>query len=532
MRNLRNLRGESKPELDRHTTSSLNNSFDMTQLMSTLGSPPRQNRNTVETMDFTPSPIPAYRGSSSPCLRQRGGSMWNLASTGLRQRGLKLSPQRRHSVSSPINLTKVSASSVVSPEVSFHRRRESAGAILSSADDTADMSVDYYDNTFDKSESFVFSPDRRYSSIQNAKSASSCESDIFHHHKSEINNNADTKRNEIPVLPQVNPDEDMSSNEAFIDNGEQDHPEKIRIQGTGYCACLFKMCVVIAVFLVVAYISGLYLQSSQDGPAPETCNATTITVVASDFSRSAPLKIFGQDLAVEIVTNALGIFIKNPFRPLVLSLHGWSGVGKSHLADLIVNFLRPTSATTFIVPLEITQFVNIRNATENMLSYIHPCFVNIFIFEEMEEVTKGYMASVGAVIERVRRSKNTSVIFLLLSTNGARIINRVVLDHIKTGGKRHDISSEYLVASLLAGLEQDSVYSELFGLVDYWIPLMPLEKVHVLKCIERELLARKKSYHETVATDLAERLFYVPQEFPIFSKSGCKNIGTLVDIES
>lgn len=48
-------------------------------------------------------------------------------------------------------------------------------------------------------------------------------------------------------------------------------------------------------------------------------------------------KLFGQHIASRIILKAVNGFMsnKNPKKPLVLSLHGWTGTGKNFVSELI-----------------------------------------------------------------------------------------------------------------------------------------------------------------------------------------------------
>lgn len=48
-------------------------------------------------------------------------------------------------------------------------------------------------------------------------------------------------------------------------------------------------------------------------------------------------KLFGQHIASRIILKAVSGFMsnKNPKKPLVLSLHGWTGTGKNFVSELI-----------------------------------------------------------------------------------------------------------------------------------------------------------------------------------------------------
>eukprot|EP00058_Branchiostoma_floridae_P014802 XP_002600290.1 hypothetical protein BRAFLDRAFT_66793 [Branchiostoma floridae] len=64
----------------------------------------------------------------------------------------------------------------------------------------------------------------------------------------------------------------------------------------------------------------------------------------------------------------------------------------------------------------------------------------------------------------------------------------------------------------------------------YFIPFLPLEREHVVRCAEVELAANGGVITtETVQRTVAEMQFY-PKERPVFSKYGCKRLSVRVDI--
>ena len=52
-------------------------------------------------------------------------------------------------------------------------------------------------------------------------------------------------------------------------------------------------------------------------------------------------KLFGQDLVIDVLVNIITAHVNNPSppKPLVLSFHGPTGVGKTHVSNIIVDHL-------------------------------------------------------------------------------------------------------------------------------------------------------------------------------------------------
>lgn len=73
-------------------------------------------------------------------------------------------------------------------------------------------------------------------------------------------------------------------------------------------------------------------------------------------------------------------------------------------------------------------------------------------------------------------------------------------------------------------------------LIDFYIPFLPLERLHVKNCIKTELLKynfedKKKYEKENLENDLdqiADEMVYEPPGLNKFSTAGCKRVPNLV----
>eukprot|EP00058_Branchiostoma_floridae_P003271 XP_002588759.1 hypothetical protein BRAFLDRAFT_125633 [Branchiostoma floridae] len=64
----------------------------------------------------------------------------------------------------------------------------------------------------------------------------------------------------------------------------------------------------------------------------------------------------------------------------------------------------------------------------------------------------------------------------------------------------------------------------------YFVPFLPLEREHVLKCAEVELAANGQAIGMETAQRIAAEMQFYPKERPFFSKYGCKRLSVRVDI--
>ena len=71
-------------------------------------------------------------------------------------------------------------------------------------------------------------------------------------------------------------------------------------------------------------------------------------------------------------------------------------------------------------------------------------------------------------------------------------------------------------------------------LVDYFVPFLPLERVHVKQCAVQELKLQSTNFNRThsIACDsfdlladlVVEQMTFMPKESKIFSETGCKRV--------
>lgn len=70
-------------------------------------------------------------------------------------------------------------------------------------------------------------------------------------------------------------------------------------------------------------------------------SSDTVLLVALGLECDLAQHLAGQHLARALVVKALKAFVQDPAptKPLVLSLHGWTGTGKSYVSSLLAHYL-------------------------------------------------------------------------------------------------------------------------------------------------------------------------------------------------
>ncbi|MBN3299801.1 TOR1B protein, partial [Amia calva] len=163
---------------------------------------------------------------------------------------------------------------------------------------------------------------------------------------------------------------------------------------------------------------------------------------------------------------------------------------------------------------------------------------SMFIFDEMDKMHPVLIDSIKPFLDYYEYLNGVSyrqAIFIFLSNAGGEKINEVAWQFWKEGKERLSIQLEDLETSLSnelfsnknSGFWHTSLIDK--NLVDFFIPLLPLEHKHVQMCVLAEMEERNLKPDEKVVNDIVSNTTYFPKEENIFSVKGCKAIGAKID---
>jgi len=264
----------------------------------------------------------------------------------------------------------------------------------------------------------------------------------------------------------------------------------------------------------------------------------------SHLSRAFESELFGQHIVNKIVAKAIAAHVSNdnPSKALVMSFHGSTGSGKNHVADIITKHIYKNGARSKYVHKRIS---TLHYTNENRLEEYKVelkkiiegktkvCERSLFIFDEMDKMPVGLADVIKPYIDHhqlINEIDYRKNIYVFLSNLAGVNINKETLKHFRNGDKRKDITSKHMekvvsTASFykFCGFKASDLI--LSGLIDFFIPLFPLERSHVKQCAERELRKRgKKDIDITpyILEQIASELQYFPQNEELFSVTGCK----------
>lgn len=303
--------------------------------------------------------------------------------------------------------------------------------------------------------------------------------------------------------------------------------------------------VVIFLTLCVLLLS-IYLHVNPHG----FCLDSEFSKNISGIGNTLKAELYGQHIAQKLVTAALkSHFDKHDaLKPLVFSFHGWTGIGKNFVSNIITEhfFKRKTLSPfvhKFIIPLHFPHESEVESYNKQLLEWIRgnvsQCRKGgLFIFDEMDKIHPGMMSAIkDAILDY--RGKGTSagyknVVFIFLSNSGGQAINDHVLKHVFDGKLRETLTLTEL-ENIFHGIVKhnpgvwfaDLLKSEV---IDHLVPFLPLERTHVKQCIRSDLI--KKGFHvkESIVKEIANQMEYFPHDYEFFSASGCKKVSSRVDV--
>lgn len=259
--------------------------------------------------------------------------------------------------------------------------------------------------------------------------------------------------------------------------------------------------------------------------------------------------LVGQHIAQDLVVRALRGHARNksPSKPLVLSLHGWTGSGKNFVSKFIAESfytlgLASKFVHVFIATLHFPNQGDVNLYKDNLRSWItgngSACAQNIFIFDEVDKMPAGVLDGIKPFLDHYEAIDGVDYrrnIFIFLSNTGGKEITETALATWRAGKDRQEIAFkdlEPLIANGAFNEEGGLQYSRVIekNLVDVFVPFLPLERRHVKICVRNELRSRRMVEDEQVVERVTDQLSYWPRDLRLYSSSGCKRVAQKIDL--
>jgi len=124
--------------------------------------------------------------------------------------------------------------------------------------------------------------------------------------------------------------------------------------------------------------------------------------------------------------------------------------------------------------------------------------------------------------------QNKAIFIFLSNTGSAQIVKQ--LTNLWEQGKKRDDTRLQDFEKLIA----DGAFSEKGGfhhsdaiqtnVIDHYVPFLPLEEVHVRKCLTRIFLERNVTPTREMIEEVLSHLTFGPEPYNLYSMAGCKRI--------
>ncbi|XP_059612418.1 torsin-like protein [Phlebotomus argentipes] len=275
----------------------------------------------------------------------------------------------------------------------------------------------------------------------------------------------------------------------------------------------------------------------------ECCTPDYIPANIIKFRQDLEKAVFGQHIAIKIVTNALQYHFENlskSSKPLVMSFQGTPGIGKTYITNVMkdaifklgkdskyVHFFRGRSS--FPNQKKIDEYKE--QLIDTVQASLARCPMSLFIFDEVDHMPVGVMEGITPLLDHPSGDQidSSKAIFIFISNAGGLEISQQLASLMNRGHSREEtelhlfekITEMSLYNSNGALMKSGSIEK---ALIDHFIPFLPLEQRHVKKCIEAEFarVGLPNPTSEQINDVLKDVTYEKEQSF--FATHGCKKL--------
>ncbi|KAI5642443.1 torsin domain-containing protein [Phthorimaea operculella] len=279
----------------------------------------------------------------------------------------------------------------------------------------------------------------------------------------------------------------------------------------------------------------------------ECCNSNYVPYDLDKLKLSLSLRMFGQPLVNELVTileahkSALNDENKEQRnrKALVVSLHGWTGVGKNYAASMIAEALYKKGMQSNYVKMfmgkkdfDCTDLERSKKLLlEKVSKIVKDCPRSLFIFDEIHDMCPLVLDAIKPLVDHHHAVDGVDYrdsIFIFISNIGGQEISDNLLDLYSRGVKRNEVEFsdfEALIrrtAYYKGGFEKADLIAR--HLIDHYIPFLPLEQQHVERCALAEFRDNGVTHpSDAMMEDALSVITYGPTEDKaIFANNGCR----------
>ncbi|KAG6465692.1 hypothetical protein O3G_MSEX015324 [Manduca sexta] len=301
---------------------------------------------------------------------------------------------------------------------------------------------------------------------------------------------------------------------------------------------------------MVAGVAGGWFNSIKENTYcryAECCTDHYIPYDVDKLNQSLTEKMFGQPLVKELVNiltaHKKAVKKSTGFneKALVISLHGWTGVGKNYAATMVADALYRNGMKSKYVKFFMGEkdfgCSNLDVKKKHLISILNEtvekCPKSLIIFDEIEKMCPTILDIIRPMLDHHQTVDGIDYrdsIFIFISNIGGLDIANNLLKLIEDGIKRnevdfHDFEPIIRKRSYFeGGFKESTIITQ--HLIDHYVPFLPLEQHHVEMCALQ--IFRENGIEDPSAEMLSDAMSVITygptEDKAIFANSGCKRL--------
>ncbi|XP_005527233.1 PREDICTED: torsin-4A [Pseudopodoces humilis] len=251
-------------------------------------------------------------------------------------------------------------------------------------------------------------------------------------------------------------------------------------------------------------------------------------------------EVFGQKAAVESIVELLKDYLATHIhnKPLVISLNGPAGVGKSHVGWVLAKHFRSVMANDFVLQYFVMHHcpsgvaplsceIDLSKKISDMVTRAEiEEKTPLFILDEVELMSPVLLDTLGRFFEPNQTNEFLNAIYILISNLGGAEITKFVLQNASTELLHQQRGAEELLSI---------IQPVLVGVHPLWkaadiIPFVLLEKSHVINCFLEQMRREGLYPDQKHIENLANQLSYYTTGDKQYSSMGCKQVVAKVNL--
>ncbi|KAM9327278.1 torsin-4A [Gastrophryne carolinensis] len=248
-------------------------------------------------------------------------------------------------------------------------------------------------------------------------------------------------------------------------------------------------------------------------------------------------EVFGQKIAIDRIMDLLKDYLATHChnKPLVISMNGPSGVGKSHMGRILARHFRSVMDNDFVLQYYVMHKCPVdreteacKNETAEMISDMVTRAeieekIPVFIFDELEHMPLELLETLRGFFQLNQSNEYLNAIYILISNIGGHEVTKFILKNTSSDVGNMPKELRTIIQSSLR--QHHSIWD-----TAEVVPFTLLEKSHVNNCFLDELLREGFYPDNSNIESLAGQLKYYTTEDKQYSITGCKQVVAKVNL--